>query len=233
LVPDTAAALGVFLLLVAPGITYQLLRAGSRPESATSPFREASVVALTSLLFSGAAVAVLAVARAAWPDWLPDPGRWLRDGSGYLNEHYRLVARGALLALGLSLLLAFAAHRALDAAATTGRWRRATATVLGKGRRLEAVSVWFRLFHVDYRRGEHVYVTVETTTGDVYTGYVVAYTVDDKAPHERELVLGPPLTLRRDGEELPLAPWQRVVLPGSQIASVLVSYVTATAEAAA
>jgi hypothetical protein len=229
MVPDTAAALGVFLLLVAPGLVYQLLRAGSRPESERSAFREASVVALTSLLFSGAAVALLAVARAISPGLLPDPGLWLQQGSEYLHDHYRLVARGVLVELAFALVLAFAVHRWLDLATTNAYWRRVTATVLGEGRRLEAVSIWFRLFHVDYRKGEHVFVTVETIGGDVYTGYVVAYTVDDKTPADRELVLGPPLMLRRDGDELPLAPWQRLVLPGSQVASVLVSYVTESA----
>lgn len=43
MVPETAAALGVFLLLVAPGIVFQLLRSGSRTEATTSTFRETSV----------------------------------------------------------------------------------------------------------------------------------------------------------------------------------------------
>ena len=64
--PDTLGALLAFLVFVAPGLCFELLRERRRPALEQTAFREASRIALTSLLFSGAALVVVVAVVAGW-----------------------------------------------------------------------------------------------------------------------------------------------------------------------
>jgi hypothetical protein len=95
MVPQTAAAFAAFLFLIAPGAFFVLLRERRRPGRTETALREVSRLVLSSVVLSGIAVAALAAIRTWQPHLMPDPGRWLRDGRGYVDDHYRLIGRTA------------------------------------------------------------------------------------------------------------------------------------------
>ena len=106
MIPQTTAALIGFLFLVAPGIVFEMVQERRRPTLEQSPFREASRVALASLLFSLLALLALAALRTWLPASMPDAGRWLRQGGRYFAANYRLVASFLLAELALAVTLA-------------------------------------------------------------------------------------------------------------------------------
>jgi Family of unknown function (DUF6338) len=211
MVPNSAAAVIVFFLLIAPGIVFQMLRERWRPSVKESALRETSRILLASTACTLLAIAALSALRSVWPSSMPDPGAWLQDGRGYLTAHYRLVARSILVAMLLSFGTA-----ALASWLTSRR---------AKGE-LQPISTWFQLFRVAAPKEARPYVRVRLKNGEVYGGYVVDYS-EDVALSDRELVLGPPLSRRLETEKPTVldSDWQRVVIAGTDIEVMWVSYV--------
>jgi Family of unknown function (DUF6338) len=211
MIPNNAATVIVFFLLVAPGIVFQMLRARWRPAVTESVFRETSRILLASTACTLLAIMALSILRLTWPSSMPDPGAWLRDGQSYFLSHYRLVARSVLLAVLLSFGIAALASWLMSRKA--------------KGE-LRPVSTWFQLFRVRVPEDARPYVRVRLKSGEVYGGSVIDYS-EDVALADRELVLGPPLSRRVESEETTVLDdaWQRVVIAGADIEVMWVSYV--------
>jgi len=213
-IPDTVGAVLGLLLVVGPGLAFEVIREHFKPTAERSAFREASAVALASLVFTSAALLLLAITRAAWPTLLPDPRRWLLEGRVYVAEHYGLVA-GFLFALvvvstGLAALVAW-------------RWFRT------RGGRIDPNTTgWYELFRRKVPKGADRMVRVRLHDGTEYIGLVVFYSANI-LPAERELVLGPPLQRKPpDREAFEALPdegaWSRVLIPGPSIESFWVRY---------
>lgn len=103
MIPETIGAVVGFLIFIAPGVLWELLRERVRPPMDGSPFREASRVALMSVVLSGSAVVVVAGARALWPPLLLDPGALIRDGGQYVGQEYARIAWTVGLEIGVGL----------------------------------------------------------------------------------------------------------------------------------
>ncbi len=107
MIPATVGGVIGFLVFIAPGVLFELLRERVRPPLEGSAFREASRVALMSVVLSGAAILILAILRAIFPSLLADPGAWLRDGDPYVDEEYARIAWTVGAELALACLLAW------------------------------------------------------------------------------------------------------------------------------
>jgi Family of unknown function (DUF6338) len=103
MVPGSWLAVLLFLLLVAPGLLFDLLSQRRRAGSPESGFREVSRVVLASLAFSSIAFAVLVIVRTVHPAWMPDPRRMLEPKASYGRDHYRLLLRTLILQASLAL----------------------------------------------------------------------------------------------------------------------------------
>jgi hypothetical protein len=213
-IPQTVVALAALLFLVAPGIAFQLLRERRRPTVQQTVFREASVVALTSLLFSMAATGSLAAARLApaGAKVLPDPARWLREGHRYAAANLGRIAGFFIAELVIAVSLAWLAE-------------------LITGRRLPAVlrysSLWFRAFREEAPPGTSVFARITVSGGTEYYGSIGNYTAGNVPLNERELELATPMFMRLTGETdprpLPEA-WSRLLIPGGVIEGVVLAY---------
>jgi hypothetical protein len=209
-VPSTWLSVLFFLLLVAPGLVFDLLAERRRAGAGESAFREASRVALASTAFSGAALAVLATIRALKPEWMPDPRRLLGDGQAYLADEYRLVLRALLIQVAIALVLALVTHAVL---AKSG------------GASIRQRSAWSSVFHHELPAGMQAHVRVRMTDETVYIGRVAHFTANIEHA-DRELVLAPPLFSKIKGRHAHGRP-RRVaahVVPGDQIAVLSVQY---------
>ena len=214
-VPSSAATALAFLLLVAPGFIYRQLRSRRVPQSTQTAFEETSVVVIASVVFAGASLAALLLARWLWePTFFPDLGTWLRTGHLYFNEHYEDVGlfffAWGVLALG-------------------GAW--ALSAILNRGSSLSDKTAWYLAFR-EAEPTKANRVCVRLRSGVEYFGYVRSYTPTDEPPAEREIVLLPsvdtPIQLRNadDDDVLDIPGWDRIVILGSEIESILVQYVS-------
>lgn len=213
MLPDTLAALLAFLCLVVPGLLFELLRERRRPAVEETAFREASRVALTSALFSGTALLVFGLVRAAAPSLTVDPGRWLREGGGYAADNLARVTASVfgvvLLACTLALFVDWLLRRPAPGQIQPG-------------------SIWYALFRLHRPPHTHVRLHMRLNDGSQVVGYLGDYT-PEHILENRELVLrGGSLQLRPKEGETDLQHgrnWQFVTVRGSEVTWMRVGYI--------
>ncbi|MFT7841172.1 DUF6338 family protein [Saccharothrix sp. BKS2] len=222
--PQTLGAVASFLVLVAPGIVFELLRERRRAGYKESPFREAARVALGSLTFTLLSCALLlgtgALVRAAFrTDVVVPLDRLVTGGAAYARSHLTLVVTSVVAELAVACVLAALADRLLA----------------HRGREITSVrqqTAWHQVFRHDRPPGTVPWVHVHLTDGTSFFGFLRSHTASGP-PDERELVLegtsltylGKPL----DGgdehvEEAIGERWARVVVPANQIKYLRIQY---------
>jgi hypothetical protein len=209
--PSTWLSVLLFLLFVAPGLTFDLLSQRRRAGLSDSAFREISRIVLASLFFSGAALGVLVALYFLGVGWLPAPARLLAaDGGNYARANLDLVSYALLVEVGLALALATAFHVILQM--RTSAYIRQT-------------SAWTRVFRRDCPADHDVYVRVKLDDGSIYVGLLANFTADLEVSG-RELVLAPPLYTKPKAGQLQLIPenFQRLVIKGDNAVVLSVDY---------
>ncbi|MBN0042259.1 hypothetical protein JN535_19080 [Cellulosimicrobium cellulans] len=216
MVPDSLAALVSFLLLLAPGIVWQLQRARYRPTVKESALIEVSRVVLASLAATGTAATLL-----SWWVWLPlyryaDTASDSSSPSPVASVPYLAgVVATSLLACGLVLFVSLAKW--------PGR------APINEGR------IWSQAF-IDLRpsNAKVTYLTVVLLDNTVWRGELLGFDSDPEDA-QRSLLIGPPVRRKRDGgKEFDHLddPWRMVILPESQIKSIQVFYLPTNSAAA-
>jgi len=216
--PETVGSLIAFLLLVTPGICFELLRESSRPERVRSAFRETAVVVLASVVLSGVALGVLLLVREVHTSWLPSPRDLVRSPGVYSTQHLGLVARALAAYVVLACGFAYLWHRLLC-------WKR-------PGGKISPNPAWFEVVRGNANpRNDRVLVAVELEDGSGVRGLVKGY---DLMPDQslRSLVLAGSnehsLITRQasTAAESPVDPaWAYVVVPAERIKLVTVAFV--------
>lgn len=207
MIPDSLAALVSFLLLLAPGIVWQLQRARHRPTVKESALIEVSRVVLASLTATGAAALAL-----AWV-WLPLYRTAEERGGSALASplaavpYIGAVMATSLLACGLVLLVA-ALKWPVKAPINEGR-------------------IWSKAL-VDWRPNSAVppYLIVELLDSTVWKGKIHGFDSDPEDA-QRNLALGPPLHRKQPGKtafEAKGDQGRAVILPEAQIKTIQVIY---------
>jgi len=217
MIPSTTVQVFLFLALVALGLYYELLRERRRPAIGETAFREASRIALASVLFDVAALAVLAIVRVIQPTWIPDLRLWLAHPAAYLRDHYVLIIwvalTGLVLAFGFATL-ADQLHRRRSGDMRPG-------------------GIWFQLFRTDRPDNTVPWVSLRLTDGVEIAGFLAYYVpADDPAVVEialRHNAQGTGLQLRKaEGQQIErLDEWSDIVVRGDQISYFKVRYLPA------
>jgi len=213
MVPDTLGAFVAFLGLVAPGVAFELLRERRRPTIEETAFREASRIALTSLVFTLGAGAILALAHLAGAPFVADPVEWLRQGSAYALDNLGLVSLTMLLQVALALALAVLADWV---------FRRSAPGHVIPG------SIWFQLFRNRRPDGTTPWVHLRLADETEIWGYADDYTPEQKLDNRELTLVGPGLQYRRKGatSNQELNRWAAVCVRGDQITWLKVMYVS-------
>lgn len=209
MVPSSLGAVLVFVLFVAPGLLFDLLSARRKAGIPESTFREASRVVLASAALTLSAALLLACLASPWRARLPDPVRLVQEPT-YQRAHS--------VGVGVALLATSIAACLLAVAIQAWRGR-------GSGPPLRRESAWQYTFLSECPDDKFPYVRARMNNGTTYLGFVGKFTPNIETAG-RELVLEPPLWVKRpDKPPAPLASeWQRVILSGDDIVSVMVSY---------
>jgi hypothetical protein len=210
MLPSTWLSLVLFILLIAPGLLFDLLAEGRRVGVKESAFRETGRVVLASLGFSTVGVVAVALVRTVHAPWMPDPRLLLLNSHMYLAAHYTSVFWALLLEGAVALAASAGVHAYL--------------TKNASGPPLRATSLWSAALSEALPAGTVAHARVRLESGAVYLGQVVHYTADLELA-DRELVLGPPLFSKTGDRPLePVPDVGRVILVGSRIESIGVEY---------
>ena len=222
-IPQTLGALAAFLALVAPGIVFELRRERRRARHQETAFREASRVALGSLVFTLASLLILTGVQGLFSlaglRLLASPETWLTAGEAYPRDHLTLIVVSAAVELALACALAIGldvvlARRSHEIASVRQR------------------TAWAEALRIDRPAGTVPWVHVFLESGSSFFGYVRSYTPSGPLG-DREIVLegesltylGKPLDGTEEFEKKVVGEnWHRVVIPGSKIAYLRVSY---------
>ncbi|MGW3964082.1 DUF6338 family protein [Amycolatopsis sp. NPDC005003] len=215
MIPQTLGALAGFLALVAPGIVFELRRERRRGRHQETAFREASRVALGSLVFTLASVLLMTAVQQAGARLFVRPADWLTRGEAYAREHLTLIVVSVAVELAIACGLAWGfealfAHRRGEAATVQQR------------------SAWAQALRADRPAGTRAWAHAQLENGTSFYGYVRSYTPSGPLA-ERELVLeGEALTCEKDDETKVIGEdWRRVVIPGAKITYLRVTYLDA------
>jgi hypothetical protein len=222
-IPQTLGALAAFLTLVAPGIAFELRRERRRARHQETAFREASRVALGSLVFTVASLLVLTGIQGLFAllglHLLASPQAWLSSGDGYVREHLALIVVSVAVELALACALAigfdFLLARRGREQASVRQW-----------------TAWTEALRLDRPADTRPWVHIFLESGSSFFGYVRSFTPSGPMG-EREIVIegesltyqGKPLAGIEEFEKKVIGDtWHRVVIPGAKIAYLRVAY---------
>jgi hypothetical protein len=222
-VPTTALGLLIFVLLLAPGLTYRAYRAASTPVDKPSALRELGGIALRSVACDLIALVAFACVHAWRPAWTPDIGALVRDPQQYLEREY-----DALFWWGLGVLV-FACLLAALAASAAGSdwWARATDSgpvswITPQGG-VTKESTWWGLFSAYPDR--RVYAGCTLDDGTYVGGWLLSYSPDSDETENRELALTGPLAFRApEAEETDTLEVGAVTISARRLQYLTVSY---------
>lgn len=212
LVPSTATTVLIFLLLVTPGVMFELSWQRSHPRRDESTFVEISRVLLAGVLLSGFAAILLAVLGLVTSGVVIDLGALVRDGHRYVETHLGIVVCDVMSLPLLALLLGVAANDLLTPTSAHP---------------IAQETAWHTAFSRATLTGTQAFVSVQLKDGTTITGYQAGYSLEPD-PAKRELLLAAPFTVWRAGTVTPHPldeAWQRIVLHGTEISSIAVAYV--------
>ena len=211
--PSSVAAVVVFLLLVAPGVAFELARQRRRPARQDSAFLEAARVLLAGVTLGLAGICLLGIARLAGPGALVVPSGLIAHTVSYTADNAARVLATVLAYVVVTLTLAVLAADCRPYG--------------GSEYLIIPDSAWFMSLARYAPEGSAVHLAATTADGTAYLGRKEFFTADP-AMNDRELVLQPPLSYRAPGtsQTLPMADeWHRLILPASNITSLAISYV--------
>jgi hypothetical protein len=226
-VPATIGGIVVLVLLVLPGLVFELIRQRRRADRDDSLFVEASRVLVAGLSLGAITATMLALVSLVGP-------RSIISLSGlFTTEHWvtdhLLVSGWTAWAYGLvSVTLAALAAAVLPGMNPGGRNHPESGWVTAFDRLPRLIQEAQQLPTTPVAR-----LSVRLTDGTVYVGDKAEFSVGF-APEGRELLLGGKLLSRPPGATRaePTAEWHRILLREDQISDILVQYVPGMASPA-
>ena len=212
MIPSTVGTLLAFLALVIPGLVFELLRERRRPFIEETAFREVSRIALTSALFSAAAILIVGILGRLVPGLVADPAEWLRQGRSYLASHLWLIGLTLALIVSISTTMAILVDHAFRSSAPG---------------RMVAGSIWFSLFRRHRPASTLPWVHLRLTDETEIWGYVGDYTPDQQLENRELVIENPRLQYRKKGQTTNtiLDKWSFISVRGDDILWMKVQYI--------
>ena len=215
--PTTFTGLLLFVVLLLPGLTYQVGKERSGAERRPPPFRETVSVVAASV------VSEFMVLVATWPLWAwgLEVHRLVREPGEYWQARPGLIAGWALGLLLLACLLAYGA--------TLPRVRQWTIMqkVLGEYPHESTMSAWWRLFE-EFRPDVPInrrYVSCVLEDGTFVAGKLLSFNRAADDLGDRDLILGEPIQYRAKGAKKTVTyPADTVCVSARRIKVMFVTY---------
>jgi hypothetical protein len=203
--PGTVTGVLLFVILLAPGVSYSAVRRLTYPEREKSTFRETAGTVFVSAACLVVALLGFALLRAIWPSATTDVGELIRHPDRFFRQHYVEVflwALGIILfASGVGALLAWRLPSP-ERAHFESAWHELF--VVGW---LNAYSdepkakMWKRLVSRQRRRPGPVFVGCELHDGSYISGVLNSFSTEVEETEDREISLVAPISYRPGGAD--------------------------------
>lgn len=232
MIPQTAIAFLAFILLVVPGISFELLRQTRRPSFEQTALEELARVVLASVAFTSAAGFILAIFGTFVDGMVIKPEPLASRGLGwYWSHHPKAVVATVFLELAIATTLALLIHRSLNHPQGRGiaAWtvRRVAKWLRHEpGEQVERFPVWRTLFRDLRPRGADTKLTVLKKDGTLITGLLAAYSSTGSGD-DREIALSEPIEILRPGYKHPrqlIGGWKIIMVSSAEISEVFVTW---------
>lgn len=236
MVPQTALAVVAFILLIVPGIVFELLRQTQRPAFEQTALEEVARILVASIALGAAACSLLALVDVWADNVVVDISGVAAHGVGwYWSRHPGRVIATVGCEVVAATVLGVLVHRSLNAPDKKGFAQRA----LTCGERflrhkptgqIVRFPVWWTVFRHARPSDAVTKLTVVKKDGTLVTGTLAAYSTGG-ANEERDVALHQPIEVLRPGataiEEVPPG-WKVMVISASEITEILVTWPPAT-----
>lgn len=211
MIPTTFLSGVVFLLLIAPGVLWDLGAKKRKVSSPESSFRETSRVVLYSSVLSLASIILMSCIMYVHPEWFFSVRSFLSDPNLFYKTHPLIIWRSILIEAAIAFSLVLIPNFGL---------------LEKQGWKLNEVSPWQKVLRNELPRKTYLpYARVRLVGGRVYSGLVADYTPDFEMA-DREIVLGQPIWYESQEKKMLKLPseWQRMIFAASMIESITVKY---------
>lgn len=211
--PTTWFTIVAFFLFVAPGLLFDLLSARKRVQRRESVFSEISRIALVSTFSSvvGAlSVVLFGLLTARFnSDILPSASEILIRGTPYIAENLTSLIITAACVVLISLITSWVSVYVIYKNYESG---------------ISYTSAWQLMLRVDKPDNSCAHARIRLSDGTTWFGRVAHFSPDSELV-DREIILCPPMAVKRGDELKPLPQkWHRVSLKGADITSLAVTY---------
>ena len=206
--PTSVLGLAI-LLVVVPGLGYQLGRESRQPTRELAGFRETVSLVFAGVVSISASVAVFGLIRWAAPANTPDVGQFGRVPGPYFRDHLPYLAFWAFAVLASAMGLAYCSGRYIPRASGRNSYD----------------SAWWKAFKNAERH--KAYVGCELTDGTYVGGTLWTYNAKVEETPDREIALTAPINYRPGAGADPvlLKEVSILTLSASRIKFMTVTYV--------
>ena len=223
--PTTVVSLVIFIAFLFPGFVFFLQRGRSPVKPKLSPLAETVSFLAVSVLTNLVAVVVFAALRLVLSRHTPDIRKLILEGSSYIAPRTGYLLGWGLIALAISVGLAFL----LGWRSTTdGAVNRVVSRIFPI---LADVSAWYHVFEDEVPHGTQVYVGCDMRNGVYVCGYLAWYNTSLDDIPDRDLVLSKPQIRAIEGAVLGPSGFQTMVVAARDIVRLHVSYLNAAESA--
>ena len=220
--PTTFVGLLLFVLLLAPGLTYRAYRAPNVPVQKLSALRELGGVALRSTIFDTLALAVFGLARVVFTSATPDVGALVRDPGSYLHAHYLRTVWWTVGVLAFACLMAVLVAVFIGSAKANA-WRASSwfSWMLPRGAVTED-SAWQIALGAYPDKDKHVGLMLDD--GQYIDGYLWNFSADTDETADRDIALQTPRLREAGATDLKDMSQDGIVVSARNIKAITVTY---------
>lgn len=206
------ATLASFLLLVVPGLVFEIVYERKRPPRQTSVFREVCNVALVGTISSILSMGLFLVIELWQPNFLIDFQTWTRTPHSYEMAHSGRIFVLIILVTGFSCLLSGLLAFVLEV-------RRGDIKRVG-------FSANTAIYNAVHRGAADKNSTVQLQVATTHGTYMGTYEfLDPYASRDEGWLVLRDVQIVVGNQKQSVSPWQRVALPYTEIVSVLTQFI--------
>jgi hypothetical protein len=231
--PTTLVGLVLFVVLLAPGLIFFLVRDARKPARELSAFRETAVVVLVGFLCDIVVLLVFALFRTKFVSLTPDVDALVKHPATYIGDHLPFVSWWSLGLVSLACVVGGALGR-FDEVRRPGfkkafPWLTCKPLFLGP---IRFRSTWYLMMHEP--RDVDIYCGCVLDDGSYIGGKLASFNTDVAETEDRELVLVQPMRFRApDADEVQDWRASAVVVNAHHLRLLQIDYVDRGVEPAA
>ena len=212
MLPTSIGTFGLFLILVVPGIAFEITYERSRPPRPATVFREISNVTLVGTFASVLSIGLLLVFQLWIPHALINFPSWIRSPHQYETAHAGRLFLFFVIATSVSSSIGFGLAKVLEARRPELRASRFSTNT----------SLHYAILTGSTDKNARTQLQIQTTTA-VIGGTFDCF--DQSSSRDEGWIVLRNAHYVVNGSKQYVSPWQRIIIPYSEITSILTQFI--------